>query len=168
MRRPGRAARMDGSHCLWTSSLSDTRIRRLTHTELRTGLRVHSRRRLPGAGRSVSAHDSPSSALRASALPSTEGTSSLEPGPDPGNLPTASLHFKQKTYFLQPCGAGKASDPAGRRCTGSVLDWKCLLRRYTESALVGQAGVYLGYGFGGGHVPYGETTWRRGKKKGII
>lgn len=46
-----------------------------------------------------------------------------------------------------------------------MLDWKCLLRRYTWSAVVGQAWVYLGSGFGGGHVPYGETAWWRGKKR---
>lgn len=46
-----------------------------------------------------------------------------------------------------------------------MLDWKCLLRSSTQSALVGHGRVYLGSGFGEGHVPYGEIAWQRGKER---
>lgn len=49
-----------------------------------------------------------------------------------------------------------------------MLDWKCLLRSSTQSALVGHGRVYLGSGFGEGHVPYGETAWQRGKKGYLV
>lgn len=47
-----------------------------------------------------------------------------------------------------------------------MLDWKCLLGRHMQSALVGQAGVDLGSGLGGGHIPY-KKPLGGGKKKDI-
>lgn len=92
---------------------------RLTHTELHTGLCVH--QGPPGAHRGVSAHKSPSRGLCTSTLPGSEGTPFLEPGLDPGNLPTLSPHFKQNPTSYSPAEPAKPVTLLGGGTRGTCL-----------------------------------------------